>query len=1053
MTRERSTKKIEADELKVFISYSRQNIAFVDRLQAALREQGVEATVDRTEIAKGEAWWTRLQQLIIEADSVVFVLSPGSVRSEVCQREVDFAEKLKKRIVPVVAEDIAGQNVPEALARLNYLFFIPHIASGTSGDFEIAVGQLVDFLQTDIEWIREHTRLGTLAQRWSIQGQGRDLLLWGAELRAAEEWITKRPLKAPDPSDAHLAFLAASRRAETQRQRWLVGGALAVALGAVVLAGVAYLQSVEAGRQRETAEKRRLETDEIRKQAQTTESGLLAKSASQLTDDVLGGDSAAAMLLALEALPDETSPDAQRRDRPYVPEAEFELDRAQRNLRESIVFSGHASSVSGAAWSPDGTRVITASDDGTARVWEMESGKVIARIMEQCPAAWPICPIRKPTWSPDGTRVLTVSARTRVWDAATGNKISDLGGSEANADDEIHSAEWSSNGKWIVTVSHNGMAQVWEAANGRKISQFNCIAGHAKTAAWSPEGGLIVTTCKDNTARVWDWSTGNELRVLAGHTAQVSTAAFDKAGRRIVTASQDETARVWDIMNDATPVVLYSTREPGILMEAVVEAAFSPEGARILTVHGGGKLRIWDATNGKEMASIIASDGTSVPNASFSPDGKNIVTKGFRNVKVWGVETGKELARLDGHQNQIFSVVWSPDGSRILTASYDGTARIWSPWQRKHTLALKDLKHDGTVNSVAWSPDGKRIVTASDDQVAKIWDTESGKPISILKGHADTVIRAVWNPEGTHVVTTSADKTAKIWEASTGISIATLVGHVGGVWCAAWSPDGRRVITTAHDDRVARIWEAASGKEEVTLTGHDSMVGCAAWSPDGTRVVTVSYDKTARIWEPASGNVVAKLEGHEGAVVWVAWSSDGTRLFTICADKPANAWRLNEWELSTSEKSLIGFLPIDITSVEWSQDRSRFVTTSRNYKTQVWDSRSGTNVAVIDDVFGNSASFSLDGSRLAVAWFETAVVLRVPFKTNDRINAARMQAPRCLSWSDRRQFFLASAPELWCVERRLWPYHGDDWQAWLQKQKAWLASGRQGEAPPLPEVR
>src|SRR5262245_20661684 len=110
-------------KLRVFISYSRQDMAFVDRLQAALAERGIDGFVDRDDIEKSEAWWTRITQLITDSDTIVFVLSPGSVDSKVCADEVAFAERLNKRFVPIVARDLGGRDVPAALARLNYVWF------------------------------------------------------------------------------------------------------------------------------------------------------------------------------------------------------------------------------------------------------------------------------------------------------------------------------------------------------------------------------------------------------------------------------------------------------------------------------------------------------------------------------------------------------------------------------------------------------------------------------------------------------------------------------------------------------------------------------------------------------------------------------------------------------------------------------------------------------------------------------------------------------------------------------------------------------------------
>lgn len=250
----RSADRPQLDELKVFISYSRRDaLDFVDRLQPALAEHGVDAYVDREDIEKGEEWWERIEQLITEADTVIFVMTPGSATSEICHREVDFAERVKKRFLPVIAADITGQTLPPAVARLNYIFFIENRNAGASGTFEDAVAELAEALNTDIVWIREHTRIGALAHRWEKRERPDEMLLRGAELAGGETWLTSRPKDAPDPTGAHIAFITQSRRAATRRQRTTLGISLAAVIIALGLAVFALMQRSEAVSQRQEA--------------------------------------------------------------------------------------------------------------------------------------------------------------------------------------------------------------------------------------------------------------------------------------------------------------------------------------------------------------------------------------------------------------------------------------------------------------------------------------------------------------------------------------------------------------------------------------------------------------------------------------------------------------------------------------------------------------------------------------------------------------------------------------------------------------------------------
>jgi hypothetical protein len=147
--------------------------------------------------------------------------------------------------------------------------------------------------------------------------------------------------------------------------------------------------------------------------------------------------------------------------------------------------------------------------------------------------------------------------------------------------------------------------------------------------------------------------------------------------------------------------------------------------------------------------------------------------------------------------------------------------------------------HDGSVQSSAFSPDGSRIVTASADKTARIWDAATGTESAVLRGHEDTVWSAAFSPDGSRIVTPSNDKTARIWEAATGMQSAVLRGHEAAVNSAAFSPDGSRIVTASWD-RTARIWEAATGKESAVLRGHEAAVNSAAFSPDGSHIVTTS---------------------------------------------------------------------------------------------------------------------------------------------------------------------------------------------------------------------
>jgi TIR domain-containing protein len=203
--------------LKVFISYSRADLAFADELVAGLAYDGrYQVAIDRHSIIEGEDWKVRLGALIVDADTVVFILSPASARSDICEWEVEEAHRLSKRILPVLAAPIGSIPAPKRLAALNYVRFDP-LEDGRPRSFMAGLNALVRALNTDVAWLREHTRYLSLARSWDEAGRTPNRLLSGSDIAAAKTWAAQRPKDAPEPTELHLGFIRASEEAEAAR--------------------------------------------------------------------------------------------------------------------------------------------------------------------------------------------------------------------------------------------------------------------------------------------------------------------------------------------------------------------------------------------------------------------------------------------------------------------------------------------------------------------------------------------------------------------------------------------------------------------------------------------------------------------------------------------------------------------------------------------------------------------------------------------------------------------------------------------------------------------
>lgn len=279
--------------------------------------------------------------------------------------------------------------------------------------------------------------------------------------------------------------------------------------------------------------------------------------------------------------------------------------------------------------------------------------------------------------------------------------------------------------------------------------------------------------------------------------------------------------------------------------------------------------------------------------AAFSPRGNRLVVAlGDQTARVWDAKTGKELALLKGHSDEINDVVLSPDGRRVATAGDDDRIRIWDAATGAQLAAFAGSGKD--INSVAYSPDGRFVVSASDSDRATLRDAETGAIIRYFGGHEDDVNGASFSPDGKRVATASRDSTAMIFNAETGEVQHVLIGHEKAVSSAQFSPDGSLIVTASWDG-TARIWDAGTGRARLILAGHTDLLRSAEFSPDGARVITASWDDSARVWDVATGAQIRILNGLRSNVNAAAFTPDGKLAMTASQDGHVRFWDTTTW--------------------------------------------------------------------------------------------------------------------------------------------------------------
>ncbi|KIM76931.1 hypothetical protein PILCRDRAFT_77340 [Piloderma croceum F 1598] len=490
-----------------------------------------------------------------------------------------------------------------------------------------------------------------------------------------------------------------------------------------------------------------------------------------------------------------------------------------------LLMTGHMKGVNAAAFSADGTRIVSGSDDYTVQVWNASLGT---------PAIPPLlgheCCVRSVAFSADGTR--------------------------------------------IVSGSYDKTIRVWNALSGVEV----CLPlqGHTDwvmSVAFSPEGTQIVSGSIDKTVRVWEVSSGAQvIPPLTGHSDFVWSVAFCPDKTHVISGSYDHTIRMWNIFSGVQVMLPLQHEGP------VLSVAFSADGDRIVSGSADRTVRVWDVLSGTQV--LLLKGHTDVVSAvAFSPDGTRIVSGSHdQTIRIWGALDGQTFPPLKGRDPHIFSVTFSPDGTRIVSGS--GNIEVWDVLLATQPMPARP-GHTYSVRSLVFSPDGTRIVSCSDDSIIRVWDVSSGaEALPPLQGHTDWVMSVAFSYDGTRIVSGSADKTILVWDALTGARVGLpLRGHTGWVLSAAFSPDGARIVSGSHDQTV-RVWDALLGIEVLPpLTGHGHSARQVAFTPCGTRIVSgCDETKAIRVWDATSGaNILSPTRG----LLCRSWSdrfSHGNRL-------------------------------------------------------------------------------------------------------------------------------------------------------------------------------
>jgi WD40 repeat protein len=499
-----------------------------------------------------------------------------------------------------------------------------------------------------------------------------------------------------------------------------------------------------------------------------------------------------------------------------------------------------------AKWQPHArAHILTAGDDGTVRLWDVASGRIVASVDTGSP-------LRDAVFNDSGTAVVTIGARysaATVWNPKTRRTVALR--APAALDAPLFDATFDHSGERVATASVDHV-RIWDARTGTTGAILTGHGSYVTAIEFSPDDSTVATASNDRSARTWDAATGDQLSVLRGHDSWISGLSYPTAGL-IATAGADGDVRLWQT-EEAQLAVLKLRRLPDT-------AGFSHDGDLVVTAtEGGVEIMPWRPRDGRRAVFIPVTGGANT--ASLSPDGRRVVvgmahdgrpSAPARILRVPdGRRSGPALA-VAGPRNGAVTAAFSPDGRLILTAHRDGAARLWSSESHRLLRRLGPVAAPSpraTLIDAQFSPGGRRVATVGVTGVARLFDTASGrqlKAFAVPEGKLDALqLNAVAvQPGGELLATAGEDGRALLWDVQTGKPRP--LQHDDGVRSVAFSPDGA-VVATASWDRTARLWDARSAQPLGILKRVAEPVASVEFTPDGRRLMTADETNRVRVF-------------------------------------------------------------------------------------------------------------------------------------------------------------------------------------------------------------